>query len=90
MFVSKLAEIPLLQTLTQSDTKNDQVSIPLSEDEDLDLALYYLRTLSNILACAGEISWNVMASKHVSFHGQHIQISCKLLLCLPRNDTLTQ
>ncbi|KAJ4008815.1 hypothetical protein NW752_008770 [Fusarium irregulare] len=75
MFVSKLAEIPLLQTLTQSDTKNEQVSMPLSEDEDLDLALYYLRTLSNILACAGEISWNVMASKHVSFHGQHIQIS---------------
>ncbi|CAG7554488.1 unnamed protein product [Fusarium equiseti] len=75
IFVSKLSEIPLLQTLTQSDTKNGEVSMSLSEDEDLDLALYYLRTLSNILACAGEISWNVMASKHVSFHGQHIQIS---------------
>jgi hypothetical protein len=55
--------------------KNDQVSTSFSDGEDLDLTLYYLRTLSNILACAGEISWTVLASKHVSFHGHHIQIS---------------
>ncbi|KAL6924701.1 hypothetical protein FSST1_001975 [Fusarium sambucinum] len=75
IFVSKLSEIPFLQILTQSEVKNDQVSTSFSEGEDLDLALYYLRTLSNILACAGEISWTVLASKHVSFHGHHIQIS---------------
>ncbi|KAM0554113.1 hypothetical protein ACHAPJ_006911 [Fusarium lateritium] len=75
MLVSKLSEIPFLQTLTHSDEKSDQEPVSFFEDEDLDLCLYYLRTLSNILGCAGEISWNVLASKHVSFHGQHMQIS---------------
>ncbi|RGP62868.1 putative regulator of reproduction [Fusarium longipes] len=75
IFVSKLSEMPFLQTLTQSDVKNGQALTSFSEGEDLDLALYYLRTLSNILACAGDISWTVLASKHVSFHGNHMQIS---------------
>ncbi|KAF5665923.1 putative regulator of reproduction [Fusarium heterosporum] len=75
IFVSKLSEVPFLRTLSESDQKVDQAPVTLSEDEDLDLSLYYLRTLSNILACAGDISWTVLASKHVSFHGQHMQIS---------------
>ncbi|KAF5578230.1 dopey [Fusarium pseudoanthophilum] len=69
-------EIILTQpTLTQNDEKPNQDSLSFSEDADLDLCLYYLRTLSNILTCAGDISWTVLSSKHVSFHGQHMQIS---------------
>lgn len=77
IFISRLSDIPFLQTLTQNDEKPNQDSLSFSEDEDLDLSLYYLRTLSNILTCAGDISWTVLSSKHVSFHGQHMQISCK-------------
>ncbi|KAL7769371.1 hypothetical protein ACKLNR_000755 [Fusarium oxysporum f. sp. zingiberi] len=75
IFISRLSDIPFLQTLTQNDEKPNQDSLSFSEDEDLDLSLYYLRTLSNILTCAGDISWTVLSSKHVSFHGQHMQIS---------------
>ncbi|KAF5000647.1 hypothetical protein FGRMN_1580 [Fusarium graminum] len=75
IFVSKLSEVPFLRTLSESDQKVDQKPVTLSEDDDLDLSLYYLRTLSNMLTCAGDISWTVLASKHVSFHGQHMQIS---------------
>ncbi|KIL84192.1 hypothetical protein FAVG1_12620 [Fusarium avenaceum] len=75
VFISRLSDIPFLRTLIQSDEKLDQTSVTFLEDEDLDLSLYYLRTLSNILTCAGDISWTVLASKHVSFHGQHMQIS---------------
>ncbi|KAF4949291.1 hypothetical protein FGADI_9018 [Fusarium gaditjirri] len=75
IFISRLSDIPFLQTLTQNDEKPNQDSLSFSEDEDLDLSLYFLRTLSNVLTCAGDISWTVLSSKHVSFHGQHIQIS---------------
>ncbi|KAF5020629.1 hypothetical protein F66182_7336 [Fusarium sp. NRRL 66182] len=75
IFISKLSEIPFLQSLAHSDEKGDEEPAKFSEDEDLDLCLYYLRTLSNILASAGEISWTVLASKHVSYHSQHMKIS---------------
>ncbi|KAG5753128.1 hypothetical protein H9Q70_004249 [Fusarium xylarioides] len=75
LFISRLSDVPFLQTLTQNDEKPNQDSLSFSEDADLDLCLYYLRTLSNILTCAGDISWTVLSSKHVSFHGQHMQIS---------------
>ncbi|KAF5970745.1 dopey [Fusarium coicis] len=75
LFISRLSGVPFLQTLTQNDEKPNQDSLSFSEDADLDLCLYYLRTFSNILACAGDISWTVLSSKHVSFHGQHMQIS---------------
>ncbi|KPM41775.1 Protein dopey [Neonectria ditissima] len=75
IFVTKLNEIPFLNDLFENDGQVGETSVTFSEDEDLDLCLYYLRTLSNILACAGEISWAVLGSKHVSFRGQQIQIS---------------
>ncbi|WAO88187.1 Dopey-N domain-containing protein [Fusarium falciforme] len=75
IFVSKLCEIPFLQTLTVANEQMEEEPPTFTEDDDLDLCLYYLRTLSNILGCAAEISWNVLASKHVSFHGQQMQIS---------------
>ncbi|KAF4982252.1 hypothetical protein FZEAL_2136 [Fusarium zealandicum] len=76
IFISKLGEIPFLQTLIHDSEKADEeLSATFSDEEDLDLCLYYLRTLSNVLSCAGDISWTVLASKHVSFHGQNMQIS---------------
>ncbi|PNP83044.1 hypothetical protein FNYG_03366 [Fusarium nygamai] len=75
LFISRLSDVPFLQTLTQNDEKPNQDLLSFSEDADLDLCLYYLRTLSNILTCAGDISWTVLSSKHVSFHGQDMQIS---------------
>ena len=57
--------------------KTEQTPAIFSEDEDLDLCLYYLRSLANILIYAGDISWSILASKHVSFQGYQMQISSK-------------
>ena len=81
ILVTKLSEIPFLSGLVKNNEKPDKVPVTFSEDEDLDLCLYYLRTLSNILACAGDISWAVLASKHVSSRGQQIQISSERPFC---------
>lgn len=51
--------------------------IQFSEDDDLELCLYYLRTLSNILRCSSEVSWAVVGTKHLSFEGNDAQISSK-------------
>ncbi|KAL6403574.1 Protein dopey [Ilyonectria robusta] len=75
IFATKLNDIPFLDDIIGSSEKPDEDSVTFSEDEDLDLCLYYLRTLSNVLACAGDISWAVLASKHVAFRGQQLQIS---------------
>ncbi|KAF7550597.1 hypothetical protein G7Z17_g5609 [Cylindrodendrum hubeiense] len=75
IFVAKLNEIPFLDGVIDSSKNPDEGPVTFSEDEDLDLCLYYLRTLSNVLACAGDISWAILASKHVAFHGQQLQIS---------------
>lgn len=56
-----------------------QESTIFSEEDDLDLCLYYLRTLSNVLRSSGDVSWPVLASKHISIQRQHMQISCRLL-----------
>ncbi|KAM5351717.1 hypothetical protein ACJ41O_004440 [Fusarium nematophilum] len=75
VFVSKLCEISFLQGLAESSEKVEEKPATFSEDEDLDLCLYYLRALSAIIYCTGDISGNVLASKHISFHGRHMQIS---------------
>ncbi|KAF7546352.1 hypothetical protein G7046_g9321 [Stylonectria norvegica] len=74
IFVSKLSEIPFLHGVAESENV-DEGRRAFSDDEDVDLCLYYLRTLSNILNSAGEISWAVLASKHISYQGQQIHIS---------------
>lgn len=75
ILVTKLNKIPFLTGLAETKDKPSEDSPTFSGDEDLDLCLYYLRTLSNVLACSGDISWSVLASKHVSFRGQQTQIS---------------
>ncbi|CAM1506599.1 Fc.00g062400.m01.CDS01 [Cosmosporella sp. VM-42] len=78
VFVSKLAEIPFIRDFVNSinnSEKTEQTPAIFSEDEDLELCLYYLRSLANILAHAGDISWSILASKHVSIHGYQMQIS---------------
>lgn len=76
----KLSELGFLADLKQNQPENRQAPKPvaLTEDDDLDLCLYYLRGLSNVLRISGDMAWTILASKHVSFAGRAIQISCKL------------
>lgn len=77
ILATKLTEIPFLTALVESKETAVEESTTFSGDEDVDLCLYYLRTLSNVLTCTGDASWSALSSKHVSFREQQLQISCK-------------
>ncbi|KFA53049.1 hypothetical protein S40293_05311 [Stachybotrys chartarum IBT 40293] len=76
VIVSRLADIPFLSILKRGvDEKQSQAQHHVfSEEDDLDLALYYLRTLYQVLRCSGDVSWSVLATKHLFFHGSDIHI----------------
>ncbi|KAF4123448.1 hypothetical protein GMORB2_6149 [Geosmithia morbida] len=77
VFVHKLSELGFLADLKEGQNDGHQAPKPvtLTEDDDLDICLYYLRGLSNVLRIGGDMAWNILASKHVSFAGRIIQIS---------------
>ncbi|KFG87437.1 hypothetical protein MANI_001759 [Metarhizium anisopliae] len=69
VFAMKMAQLPFLNhvvTHRASEKVNSQ-STTFTEDDDLDLCLYYLRTLHNVLKISGDMSRAVLASKYVSF-----------------------
>ncbi|EFY87795.1 putative regulator of reproduction DopA [Metarhizium acridum CQMa 102] len=69
IFAMKMAQLPFLNhviTHRASEKVNSQPTT-FTEDDDLDLCLYYLRTLHNVLKISGDMSRAVLASKYVSF-----------------------
>lgn len=79
IFIYKFTELGFLSDLKDPGNSEKRIPSPVSfsEDDDLDLCLYYLRSLSNVLRASGETSWNVLASRHVSLTGPQLRISCK-------------
>lgn len=75
----KMAEMPFLHDVARgrATEKVDVEPNTFSEDDDLDLCLYYLRTLHNVLRCSGDMSRAVLASKYVSFADGQVQIRFK-------------
>lgn len=72
----KMAQLPFLYDVTThqaSDKVGGQPTI-FTEDDDLDLCLYYLRTIHNVLRSSGDISRAVLASKYVAFTGDSAHI----------------
>jgi hypothetical protein len=66
IIVLKLLELPFL---ARQKTSGDEVSprlVTFSEDDDLDLALYYLRALTNIFRWANDSIWSILARKTIS------------------------
>ncbi|KAG9257088.1 Dopey, N-terminal-domain-containing protein [Emericellopsis atlantica] len=76
VMVQKFCEVKFLSTLRDGIIQPGVPdSRPFGEEDDLDLCLYYLRTLSNVLRICGDVAWAVLASKHVSFSHQGLHIS---------------
>jgi hypothetical protein len=78
LFVIKFAEIPCLRAVGGSvqSEKSETETLVFTEDDDVDLCLYYLRTLHHVLECSGEASRAVLVTKHLSFNnGGQVQIS---------------
>ncbi|KAG6032270.1 hypothetical protein E4U41_007275 [Claviceps citrina] len=71
-----MAELPFVQDISghRASEKVDSRPLEFTEEEDVDLCLYYLRTLHNVLRCSSEASRAVLASKYVAFVGQAAHI----------------
>ncbi|PHH72009.1 hypothetical protein CDD82_6219 [Ophiocordyceps australis] len=77
VLVAKLSELSFLSSLNSASSKDslDSLSpIMFEDDDDVDLCLYYLRSLNQILGCTGPVARHVLASKHLMFDGQEMQI----------------
>ncbi|KOS19660.1 Protein dopey [Escovopsis weberi] len=79
LIVIKMSELPCIRGIRLSDTEPregpDREFIVFTEDDDLDLCLYYLRTLYHVLSCSKEASLAVLASKKIRLgEKQQIQI----------------
>lgn len=62
----KLLELPFLARQRDPVDEKSPELVTFSDDDDLDLALYYLRVLSSILRWANEPMWAILARKTVS------------------------
>jgi hypothetical protein len=66
IFLNKLVQLPFLRTLARtSNAKLSNESVEFSPSDDLDLGLYYLRTLSSTLNHAPDAFWGVLATQRV-------------------------
>lgn len=64
IFISRFAQLPFLRV---SDKKGAAlVAEQFTEDDDLDLCIYYLRTISNVFRWAPDAIWGTLASKTAS------------------------
>lgn len=67
IIILKLLDLPFLRRqLTTQDDGTTPGPGQLTEDDDLDLALYYLRTLSNTFRWSPDAIWAILARKTVS------------------------
>ena len=70
IFVTKFAELPFLG---RQDSKSTPAQY--TEDDDLSLALYYVRSLSSVLRWAPEAAWAVLAKRFVRSDAYHPPLS---------------
>lgn len=67
IFTSQFVQLPFLRVTGAALELRE-----FSEEDDLDLCIYYLRTISNVFRWAPDAIWNILATKSVSpeeFHG---------------------
>lgn len=64
MIVTKFLELSYLHDHDRSGVRDEQAEF--GDTDDLDLCLYYLRTLSNVFRWAPDSIWAVLASRSVS------------------------
>ncbi|KAI0465793.1 putative regulator of reproduction dopa [Xylaria cf. heliscus] len=73
VFVTKMSELPFLRILSKTvNSTTSNASTSFSDDDDLDLALYYIRTLSNVLRWAPDALWGVLATKIIEGSRQNL------------------
>ncbi|KAI5866972.1 putative regulator of reproduction dopa [Durotheca rogersii] len=71
IFVTKISQLQFLGSFPQTtNAVSSNQSVEFSAEDDLDLALYYLRTLSNVFRWAPDAFWGVLATRTIEEPGQ--------------------
>ncbi|KAL7628856.1 hypothetical protein AAE478_000371 [Parahypoxylon ruwenzoriense] len=64
IFVTKISQLQFLRAFPRTaNAVSFNQSVEFSSEDDLDLALYYLRTLSNVFRWAPDAFWGVLATR---------------------------
>lgn len=61
IFISQFLQLPFLRVAGAAHEARE-----FSEEDDLDLCIYYLRTMSNVFRWAPDAIWGILATKTVS------------------------
>ncbi|KAI1757028.1 putative regulator of reproduction dopa [Xylaria castorea] len=73
VFVTKISELRFLRTLSKTvNSTTSNTSASFSGEDELDLGLYYIRTLSNVLRWAPDALWGVLATNVIEGSGQNL------------------
>jgi hypothetical protein len=80
VFVTKISQLRFLRSFPKTvNSTTSSNSISFSGDDDLDLGLYYLRTLSNVLRWAPDALWGVLATRIIEEPGQSLSHISKFI-----------
>ncbi|KAI0430565.1 putative regulator of reproduction dopa [Xylaria sp. FL1042] len=73
VFVTKISELSFLRTLGKTVNHTaPSASASFTDNDELDLCLYYIRTLSNVLRWAPDALWGVLATRIIEEPGQSL------------------
>ncbi|KAH9996943.1 putative regulator of reproduction dopa [Xylariaceae sp. FL0662B] len=73
VFVTKISQLKFLRGFPKTaNAVTSTQSVAFSADDDLDLGLYYLRTLSNMFRWAPDAFWGVLATRMIEEPGQSL------------------
>ncbi|KAI0966368.1 putative regulator of reproduction dopa [Xylaria arbuscula] len=73
VFVTKISELRFLHTLSKTATQSTlNASGSFTDEDELDLCLYYIRTLSNVLRWAPDALWGVFATRIIEEPGRSL------------------
>ncbi|KAK1600247.1 Dopey, N-terminal-domain-containing protein [Colletotrichum navitas] len=76
LFVRKFSALGFLRSSREiGSAATSASSTTFTADDDLDLCLYYLRTLSNVFRWAPDIIWAVLASTSLTVGSEHAEIA---------------
>ncbi|GAP83534.1 putative cellular morphogenesis regulator [Rosellinia necatrix] len=72
VFVTKMSELRFLRTPPKTVNSNGVPPTGFSTEDELDLGLYYIRTLSNVLRWAPDALWGVLATRILEEPGHNL------------------
>ncbi|GKT55231.1 cellular morphogenesis regulator [Colletotrichum tofieldiae] len=76
LFVRKFSALKFLRSSREiGSAAASASSTTFTADDDLDLCLYYLRTLSNVFRWAPDVIWAVLASTTLTVDSEHAEIA---------------